>query len=146
MNVYGKTKDVVVVGYGRNTMSDLLEEVAQEHGRVVKPDPHPDRGYFYRSDHFNMAKVGIPAIFPNPGTEFIDKEEGFKAVRDSVSDANYHTVNDEINRYWDLSGAVVDTRLFFETGFRALNAEELQSWKEGDEFKATRLRMLEQTR
>lgn len=65
------------------------------------------------------------------------------AVRDSVADANYHTLSDEINEYWDLSGAEIDTRLFFKTGFRALNAEELQSWKPGDEFEATRLEMLE---
>lgn len=143
MNVYGQTRDVVVVGYGRTSLSDLLEEEAEKQGRTVKPDAHPDRGYFYRSDHFNMAKVGIPAIFPNPGTEFIDKGEDFLAIRDSVSDANYHTVNDEINEYWDLSGAETDTHLFFLTGFRALNADEIQSWKEGDEFEATRLRMLE---
>ncbi|MTI87790.1 MAG: M28 family peptidase [Balneolaceae bacterium] len=145
MNVYGKTKDVVVVGYGRTTLSDLLEETAEEQGRKVVADPHADRGYFYRSDHFNMAKIGIPAIFPNPGKEFIDKGENFTALSDSVADANYHTVNDEINTYWDLSGAVIDTRLFFKTGYRALNAEQLQSWKPGDEFEATRLKMLEES-
>ncbi len=90
-----------------------------------------------------MAKVGIPAIFPNPGREFVNKPDNYIATIDSVSDANYHTVNDEINEYWDLAGAEVDTRLFFLTGFRALNAEELQTWEQGDEFEATRLRMLE---
>lgn len=144
MNVYGKTRDVVVVGYGRTTLSDILEKEANLLGRTVKPDPYPDRGYFYRSDHFNMAKIGIPAIFPNPGTEYIDKGENFLAVRDSVADANYHTVNDEINEYWDLSGAEMDTRLFFRTGFRVLNADDIQSWKPGDEFEATRLNTLEQ--
>lgn len=143
MNVYGETKDVVIVGYGRTSFSDLLEEVAAQQGRTVKPDPYPDRGYFYRSDHFNMAKVGIPAIFPNAGTEYIGKGENFLAVRDSVADANYHTVSDEINEYWDLRGAEKDTRLFFITGYKALNADSLQSWKPGDEFEAIRLRMLE---
>ncbi|SMO70108.1 M20/M25/M40 family metallo-hydrolase [Gracilimonas mengyeensis] len=143
MNVYGQTNDVVVVGYGRTSLSDLLEDEAQKQGRTVKPDPYPGRGYFYRSDHFNMAKVGIPAIFPNPGTEYVGKGENFLALRDSVADANYHTVNDEINEYWDLTGAQIDTRLFFMTGFRALNAENLQTWDSGDEFEATRLRMLE---
>jgi Zn-dependent M28 family amino/carboxypeptidase len=143
MNVYGQTRDVVVVGYGRTSLSDLLVEEAQKQGRTVKPDPYPERGYFYRSDHFNMAKVGIPAIFPNPGTEYLDKGENYLAVRDSVADANYHTLSDEINEYWDLSGAEVDTRLFFLTGFRALKAEELQTWKSGDEFEAKRLEMLD---
>jgi Zn-dependent M28 family amino/carboxypeptidase len=142
MNVYGPTKDVVIIGYGRSSFSDLLEKEANKLGRTVKPDPHPDRGYFYRSDHFNMAKIGIPAIFPNSGTEFIGKGDGFLAIRDSVSEANYHSVNDEINEYWDLTGAEMDTRLFFLTGYNALNADKMQSWKAGDEFEATRLRML----
>lgn len=144
MNVYGKTKDVVLVGYGRNSVSDVIENLAEEEGRVVKPDPHPDRGYFYRSDHFNLAKKGIPAIFPNPGTEFIGKPKGYKATVDSLSDANYHTVNDEINEYWDLSGMVQDVRLFFKAGYEIINDPEMQTWKEGDEFKQTRVNMIEE--
>ncbi|HET6527975.1 MAG TPA: M20/M25/M40 family metallo-hydrolase [Balneolaceae bacterium] len=143
MNVYGKTKDLVLVGYGRNTASDVIEKVATERGRTVKPDPHPDRGYFYRSDHFSLAKVGIPAIFPNAGTEFIDKPAGYLATIDSVEAANYHTVNDEINQYWDLSGMVQDVRLIFRAGYRIINARDMQRWDEGDEFKQTRLEMIE---
>jgi Zn-dependent M28 family amino/carboxypeptidase len=144
MNVYGKTNDLVIIGYGRNTLADKVVEVAEEQGRTVKPDANPEQGIFYRSDHFNMAKVGIPAIFPNPGNEFINKPDGYAETVDSVSAANYHSVNDEINEYWDLSGAVEDTRLFFEVGFRALNDSNLQAWKSGDEFEATRLKMLEE--
>lgn len=144
MNVYGLTDDIVLVGYGRNSVSDLVEEVAAERGRTVEPDPHPDRGYFYRSDHFSLAKQGIPAIFPNPGTRFVDKPEGYGATVDSLSDANYHTVSDEVNAYWDLAGMTADVRLFFETGYRLLNTEELQRWREGDEFRSKRLEMLEE--
>ena len=142
MNVYGETEDLVIVGYGRNSMGDLVRMEADKVGRPVKPDPRPEQGIFYRSDHFNMAKVGIPAIFPNPGTVFVNKPEGWEEVIDSVSAANYHNVKDEINEYWDIAGAVKDSRLFFKAGFRALNADELQSWKQGDEFEATRLKML----
>lgn len=142
MNVYGETEDVVIIGYGRNTLADLVVQEAKKEGRTVKPDPRPEQGIFYRSDHFNMAKVGIPAIFPNPGTEFIGKEAGFGAIVDSVSAANYHSVNDEVNEYWDLSGAEKDARLFFKVGYKALNAPNLQQWKEGDEFEAARLRSL----
>lgn len=142
MNVYGETADVVIIGYGRNSVADLVVEEASKLGRTVKPDPRPEQGIFYRSDHFNMAKVGIPAIFPNPGTEFIGKEDGYAEIVDSVSAANYHSVNDEINEYWDLRGAENDTRLFFRVGLRTLNAPELQSWKTGDEFEAKRLEML----
>jgi len=142
MNVYGPTEDVVLIGYDRNTVSDLIEENAEEEGRVVKPDPHPDRGYFYRSDHFSLAKKGIPAIFPNRGTEFIGKPEGYAATVDSLEDSNYHTVNDEINEYWDLGGMEQDVRLFFETGYEILNAPEMMRWREGNEFRETRQMML----
>jgi len=143
MNVYGKTKDLVLIGYGRNSVSDKVEELAGQRGRVVKPDPHPDRGYFYRSDHFSLAKKGIPAIFPNRGTEFIDKPAGYSAKIDSLEDANYHTVNDEINQYWDLSGMVQDVRLFFNAGYQMLNADHMQTWDQGDEFKQVRLQELQ---
>jgi len=145
MNVYGKTKDLVLVGYGRNSVSDMIEQVAQEKGRTVKPDAHPDKGYFYRSDHFPLAKKGIPAIFPNPGTQFIDKPEGYAITVDSLQNANYHSVNDEINEYWDLSGMVEDVRLFFNAGYRIINAEDMQKWKPGDEFKQMRLQMIQDT-
>ncbi len=143
MNVYGKTSDLVLVGYGRNSVSDVIEDVAGEQGREVRPDPHPDRGYFYRSDHFPLAKKGIPAIFPNSGTEFVDKPEGYSATIDSLMDANYHSVSDEINEYWDLSGMVEDVRLFFDAGYRMINANEMQAWQQGDEFKQARLDMIE---
>jgi len=143
MNVYGKTKDIVLVGYGRNSVSDVIEAQAAEEDRIVKPDPHPDRGYFYRSDHFPLAKKGIPAIFPNPGTEFVDKPEGYSATVDSLSDANYHSVSDEINEYWDLSGMVQNVRLYFESGFEIINDSEMQTWQEGDEFRQARMEMIE---
>jgi Zn-dependent M28 family amino/carboxypeptidase len=142
MNVYGATNDLVLIGYGRNSVSDVIENLAEEQGRTVKPDPHPDRGYFYRSDHFPLAKKGIPAIFPNSGTEFVDKPGGYSATIDSLQDANYHTVNDEINEYWDLSGMVQDTRLFFKAGYRILNDDSLQTWDEGDEFRQARQQSL----
>jgi Zn-dependent M28 family amino/carboxypeptidase len=138
MNVYGKTDDMVLIGYGRNSVSDVFENLAKEQGRTVKPDPHPDRGYFYRSDHFPLAKKGIPAIFPNAGSEFVDKPADYKATVDSLETANYHTVNDEINEYWDPAGMLQDTRLFFKAGYRILNADSLQTWREGDEFKQAR--------
>ncbi len=141
-NVYGETSDVVVVGYGRNTLADLVVEEAAKEGRSVKPDAHPEQGIFYRSDHFNMAKVGIPAIFPNPGTEFVSKTKEEVEKIDSVSTANYHSVNDEVNEYWDLSGAVKDARLYFKVGLRAINADQLQAWKVGDEFEAARLKSI----
>lgn len=141
-NVYGETSDVVVIGYGRNSVADLVVEEAEKQGRTVKADPRPEQGIFYRSDHFNMAKVGIPAIFPNPGTDFVDKPLEYAELIDSVSAANYHSVNDEVNEYWDLKGAELDTKLYFNVGVSVLNAPALQTWYKGDEFEAKRLEMI----
>ena len=138
MNVYGETDDVVLVGYDRNTVSDIIVHQAELEGRVVKSDPNPEQGYFYRSDHFSLAKVGIPAIFPNAGRDFIDKPDNYNALVDSIMAASYHTVHDQINEHWDLSGMERDTRLFFRAGMEILNLDQLMEWRPGDEFEATR--------
>ncbi|MEX1260620.1 MAG: M28 family peptidase [Balneolaceae bacterium] len=138
MQVYGKTNDVVLVGYGRNTITDIIEKYAAEDGREVKPDPEPGQGFFYRSDHFSFAKIGIPAIFPNRGRDYIDKTDTQVAAIDSVNTANYHAVSDEINEFWDMSGMEQDTRLFFRAAYDILNADEMMTWEENDEFEAAR--------
>jgi len=132
------------VGYGRNTITDVIRQFADQEGRVVKPDPNPGQGYFYRSDHFSLARVGIPAIFPNPGRDYVNKPEDFIETVDSLSAVNYHSVGDEINEHWDLSGMEKDVRLFFRSGFFILNADEMMSWEDGDEFQAVREEMLMQ--
>jgi Zn-dependent M28 family amino/carboxypeptidase len=144
MNVYGETEDVVLIGYDRNTVSDIIAEQAEMIGRVVKPDPNPEQGYFYRSDHFSLANVGIPAIFPNSGRDFINKPDGYNDVVDSLMSANYHNVHDEINEHWDLSGMERDTRLFFRSGMEILNADRMMEWRPGDEFEITRRQMLQE--
>lgn len=144
MNVYGETEDVVLVGYDRNTVSDIIVEQAEAVDRVVKPDPNPEQGYFYRSDHFSLAKVGIPAIFPNAGRDFIDKPDNYTATVDSIMAESYHSVHDQINEHWDLTGMERDTRLFFRAGLEILNADQMMEWRDGDEFQATRVDMLQQ--
>jgi Zn-dependent M28 family amino/carboxypeptidase len=144
MQAYGPTQDVVLVGYGRNTITDVISQYAESEGRIVKPDPNPEQGYFYRSDHFNMARVGIPAIFPRRGNEYIGKPDGWSATIDSVDAANYHSVSDEINEYWDISGMVEDLRLFFRSALHVINEDEMMEWYPGDEFEAVRLQMLDE--
>lgn len=144
MQVYGPTEDVVLVGYDRNTVSDVIEEVAERKGSVVKPDPSPEQGFFYRSDHFSLAKIGVPAIFPRPGRDYIAKPDDYNETVDSLRNANYHSVSDEINEFWDLGGMERDVRLFFEAGLEILNSDEKMSWREGDEFEAARKQMLEE--
>ncbi len=146
MQVYGETEDVVLVGYGRNTITDVIKNYAERDGRMVKPDPNPEQGFFYRSDHFSLARLGIPAIFPNPGRDYINKPDGYIDTVDSLGEANYHSVGDEVNEYWDLSGMQKDVRLFFKTGFHILNSDEMMKWESGDEFEAVRQDKLEEVR
>jgi Zn-dependent M28 family amino/carboxypeptidase len=112
--------------------------------RTIAPDPYPEQGYFYRSDHFALAQIGIPAVFPNPGQEYINKPDDWSETVDSLDTANYHSVNDEINEFWDLSGMEQDVRLFFRTSFDILNRNEMMEWYSGDEFEAVREEMLEE--
>ena len=142
MQVYGLSNDVVLVGYGRNTITDVIKKYAEEEGRVVNPDPKPEQGYFYRSDHFSFAKIGIPAIFPNRGRDYVGKTEAEIAAIDSANAANYHAPSDKINEFWDLEGMEKDTRLFFRSAFHILNADEMMKWEENDEFEAARLQYL----
>lgn len=143
MQIFGETEDLVLVGYGRNSLTDIFREHAQSLGRTIEPDPQPQQGFFYRSDHFSFARVGIPAIFPNPGRNFIDKPDNYNTIVDSVTAANYHSVSDEINEYWDMSGMTKDSYLIFRTAVDVINRDEMMNWEAGDEFEAIRKEMIQ---
>jgi Zn-dependent M28 family amino/carboxypeptidase len=143
MNVLGRTRDVTLVGMGMSTLDDYLRAAAAEQGRVVKPDPEPEKGFYYRSDHFNFAKEGVPALDPGDGVDFIGKPAGWGlTMRRKFTSEDYHKPSDRIKPYWDLSGLVEDAQLFFEVGYRVANAERYPEWKPGSEFKARREAML----
>jgi len=145
VNVLGRTRDLVSIGLGSSTLDETIEAVARELGRTIKPDPEPEKGYFYRSDHFNFAKQGVPAFYPNSGIEFIGKPEGWGLqMREKYTREDYHKPSDEVKDYWDLSGMVDDCRLFFLVGYRLANEAKVPEWKPGAEFKATREASLRQ--
>jgi Zn-dependent M28 family amino/carboxypeptidase len=143
MQIYGRTNDLVLVGYSRNTITDIFKEHADADGRQIVPDPQPEQGFFYRSDHFSYARMGIPAIFPNPGRDYTGKPDDWTEVTDSVTAANYHALSDEINEYWDMAGMESDTRLILKASFDIINRDEMMQWESGDEFEAVRQEMLE---
>jgi Zn-dependent M28 family amino/carboxypeptidase len=143
LNPWGRTRDVVVVGLGNTTLDDVLAAAAATQGRVLQPDPEPEKGFFYRSDHFEFAKQGVPALFINAGTEFIGKPEGYgERVRAEYNANRYHKPDDVVLPTWDLAGAVEDLRLLFQVGYRVAQAERWPEWKPGTEFRATREEML----
>jgi Zn-dependent M28 family amino/carboxypeptidase len=139
MNVHGLTRDIVEIGRGASTLDEIIEAVAKEQGRVVKTDPEPEKGFYYRSDHFEFAKRGVPAFDPDEGVDFIGKPAGWGLeARRKYTAENYHKPSDTIKPDWDLSGAVQDCQLFFLVGYRIANDPRMPEWKPGAEFKAIR--------
>ncbi|MCC5926723.1 MAG: M28 family peptidase [Bacteroidetes bacterium] len=147
LNVFGPTTDLVSIGLGRTSIDAIMKRHAEALGRVIAPDPNPDQGYFYRSDHFSFAQQGVPATFTMMGTQFIGQPENYyREVIQPEMNRIYHTVFDEYNPDWDLSGAVNDTRLMFKVAFDIANAPEMMSWTPGNEFEAARERALQERR
>ena len=143
VNQWGRTKDITVVGMGASELDDILAETAKEQGRTLRPDPEPEKGFYYRSDHFNFAKQGVPALYVDTGVEFIGKPPQYsQQKRDEYTNKDYHAPSDEVKPDWDLSGASEDAQLLFGVGFRVANAAKYPEWKPGNEFKAKRDEML----
>jgi len=139
VNQWGPTSDMVVIGFGNSTLDDVLADVLKPAGRTIGPDEEPEKGYFYRSDHFEFAKQGVPALYTEAGSHFIGKDSTFGAQkRDEYTSKDYHQVSDEVKPDWDLSGAVEDTRALLAVGYRVANSDTWPTWKPGTEFKAKR--------
>jgi Zn-dependent M28 family amino/carboxypeptidase len=143
MNVLGRTSDLVMIGKGSSTLDEMVEAIAREQGRTVKPDAEPEKGYFYRSDHFNFAKQGVPSFFPESGIDFVGRPPGWgMEMRRRYTEEDYHKPSDQVRPDWDMSGTVEDSQLFFLLGYRVANDPALPEWKPGTEFKARREAML----
>ncbi|MCX5763098.1 MAG: M28 family peptidase [Gemmatimonadetes bacterium] len=140
LNTWGKTKDVVVIGLGASDLDDYARAAAAEQGgRSLRGDAEPEKGFYYRSDHFNFAKVGVPAFDPESGIEYVGKDVAYgRKTRDEYTENDYHKPSDEIKPGWELSGAVQDLQLFFTIGYRVASATRYPEWKAGNEFKAIR--------
>jgi Zn-dependent M28 family amino/carboxypeptidase len=139
LNLYGPTKDIVITGYGLSELDADLERAAAAQGRVTAPDPHVEKGYYYRSDHFNLAKVGVPMIYPKNGIDHVEfgPEHG-QAQADEYVAERYHKPNDEYDPDWDLSGGEQDVKLYFMVGNEVANGDLWPNWNPGTEFRSTR--------
>ncbi len=139
MNNFGSTRDITVVGLGMSELDDFLAAAAAEKERVLMADREAEKGYYYRSDHFELAKKGVPMLYPGSGYDHREKgvAYGMQKAQEYVA-RNYHRVSDEYNFSWDVSGALEDMNLYFRTGLDIANSEQWPNWKEGTEFKATR--------
>ena len=140
MNTFGKMKDLVITGYGHSELDDYATEAAAKQGRYIVPDQEPEKGYFFRSDHFNFAKIGIPALFAKGGIDHIEKGKEYgKAQSEKYITERYHRPADEYKpEFFDLGGIVMDAELFFDIGRKLAEEDSFPEWKEGSEFKAKR--------
>jgi Zn-dependent M28 family amino/carboxypeptidase len=143
INTVGRTKDITMIGFGKSTLDEWIKGIAAAQGRVVKPDQFPDRGYFYRSDQFALARIGVPAAYFDDGVEVIGKPAGFgKEQKEKFEATDYHQPSDEVKPDWDLTGGVEDVQLYFYLGARVANASKPPAWNPGDEFEAARIKAL----
>ena len=135
----GKTNDVIVVGYGASDLEDLLEEELDKVGKYITPDPFPEKGFFYRSDHISFAKKGVPMLYADGG---IDKADGDKKSGEKISidytKYHYHQPSDEYDDSWDLSGFQEHLVITSKMAKKLANSDEWPAWYEGNEFKLIR--------
>jgi Zn-dependent M28 family amino/carboxypeptidase len=146
LNIYGKMKDVTVIGYGNSELDRYVEAAAAEQGRSVRPDPEPEKGHFYRADHFSFAKQGIPSLYVTEGMDHVEHgEEWTKEQIEKYTENHYHKPSDEYDPEWDLSGMVEDLQLLFQIGCRLGTGDVFPNWEKDTEFRAIRDRDMEAT-
>ena len=139
LNVWGRTTDVTVVGMGQSSLDDLAAEIAGQQGRTLLPNPEPEKGFYYRSDHFELAKVGIPAFYADVGITFEGRPEGWGESRREIYTAeDYHKPSDEIKDWYELSGMVQDLDLFYGMGLQLATTDTWPEWSETSEFRSKR--------
>jgi len=140
---YGKTRDIEMIGLGKSSIDRDVAALVEMQGRRALPDQFPDRGFFYRADGFNFARIGVPTVWPRRGIDVIGKPEGFGRQQvDAYLKNDYHQPSDELRDSFDFSGAVEDVKLMFYLGCRVANADAMPQWKKGDEFEAARKKAL----
>lgn len=135
----GKTKDMAVIGYGASELEELLERQLLKEGRYINPDPNPEKGFFYRSDHISFAKRGVPVLFSDDGFDLIDggKIAGMEKLYNYTLN-KYHAVNDEYEESWNLEGLEQNINTIFSISLQLANSNTWPNWYEGNEFRAIR--------
>ena len=139
MNNFGETRDITVVGLGMSDLDDYLAAAAAEQERFLEADREAEKGYYFRSDHFELAKEGVPMLYPNKGYD--DREKGVAYGMEKANEYtedHYHRVSDEYDLSWVVTGALEDMDTFFRTGLEVANSDAWPNWKEGTEFRAKR--------
>lgn len=143
LNVWGPTSDVTAIGWGMSELDDYVRDAAATQDRTVHGDAEPEKGFYYRSDHFSFAKHGVPAIWIEVGADHVAHGEGWvRRQRAAYDEERYHTPEDEVQPDWDLTGGVLDLQLVFRMGYRLANEASFPDWRAGTPFKAMRDSMM----
>jgi len=148
LGIWGRTRDMTMIGKGKSTLDTVVEAIAAaQGGRRIVADANSDKGYFYRSDQFNLARKGVPAAYLESGVDVIGKPAGWGAEQHKrYEETDYHQPSDELRADWDFSGAVEDTQLLFYLGVKVAEGRYMPSWNPGDEFEAARKTALAEAR
>jgi Zn-dependent M28 family amino/carboxypeptidase len=135
INYLGRASDIVLLGADRSTLGPMAEALAKERGRTIGGDQHPERGYFFRSDHFPFAKAGVPALSISEPREFVGSNaDALRKKQEAYNTTDYHQPSDEFSPEWDFSGAAEDMRFLAELGWRIAAEQEMPRYNEGDQF------------
>lgn len=139
INFLGRTHDLNLIGNGKSNLDGILDAVAKWQKRTVVPDYFPDRGYYYRSDQFSLAQVGVPGVYLHSGINVVGKPDGWgKEQLDTWVEKTYHQPSDEYRDDWNLEGAIEDARVLMHVGLVVADQAEMPQWNVGDEFEAAR--------
>lgn len=142
-NIWGRTRDVTFIGMGKSSLDEVAQSVAHFQQRRLEPDQFPDRGYFYRSDQFEFARIGVPALYFETGTEMIGRPPGWGRQQiEAWEGAQYHQPSDQLDAGWNFDGMIEDAQLGLYAGWLIAQARDLPVWRKGDEFEAARLKAL----
>ena len=142
-NIFGRTRDATLISLGKSSLDAIAESVARSQGRTLKPDQFPDRGYYYRSDQFSFARIGVPALYFDDGTDFIGRPAGWG--RKQIEEwelRKYHQPSDRLDGSWNFDGMIEDAQLDMLSAWLIAQADAMPTWKPGDEFEAARQRAL----
>lgn len=138
-NTFAPTKDVEVIGSGATTIEDVAREIVTANGRILAADTQPERGFYYRSDHFEFAKVGVPAFYGKAGRQPLNKPDDYiDRKRTEYTTADYHKVSDDLKPDWDFQAVAQEVEFLWQLGTRLADSDTWPSWKPGSEFKARR--------
>jgi Zn-dependent M28 family amino/carboxypeptidase len=144
LNIWGRTKDMIVVGYGFSELDDYLRSAIEPQGRSVEPDAEPEKGYYYRSDHFPFAQKGVPSLYSDSGVDYVSRPPRWGLdIRKQYTTERYHKPNDEYAESWDLTGAIEDIEALFRVGLMVAGSDASPAWSEKSEFKRIREQSLE---